>query len=452
MPRTTSPRCSARRSVYLTRAAKIDGVPTVPSRWLLRLQALLSGLGFQKLLRRERPGLRGRGRATRPIRGITLRAPEPRPPSRCGRASSASRRSSAGSPTPTPSSPSASSSSRPLPAARPAARCGAARQIVHEALAGSRAHSPSGCRPTRADRTARVRQCVLEDYTGHPRVAAFWLPRFERFAALVRRHRAGAAGGVRRASSPRSTAAWCSPAPARCRSRSPRAPTASTSDRTRPVITDYKTGHAAAGQARDNGRIAAAAAGGGHRHGRVRFRRYLARAGDRAALHPRLRREPAGWSAMSNRRRRGAREGMRSRSLPSSSRSSATLPHLTRRCAAHASTTITTTTRISPASRSGRPRRSRRRRARGNDGSGDVFRHRRCSEAHDETQSDAADPQASAWVSANAGTGKTHVLTMRVLRLLLAGTKPERILCLTYTKAAAAEMADARFRQAGRSG
>lgn len=55
-------------------------------------------------------------------------------------------------------------------------------------------------------------------------------------------------------------------------------------------------------------------------------------------------------------------------------------------------------------------------------------------------QSGAADPRASVWVSANAGTGKTHVLTMRVLRLMLAGTLPERILCLTYTKAAAAEM------------
>jgi ATP-dependent helicase/nuclease subunit A len=55
-------------------------------------------------------------------------------------------------------------------------------------------------------------------------------------------------------------------------------------------------------------------------------------------------------------------------------------------------------------------------------------------------QAAAADPRASVWVSANAGTGKTHVLTMRVLRLMLAGTLPERILCLTYTKAAAAEM------------
>jgi ATP-dependent helicase/nuclease subunit A len=55
-------------------------------------------------------------------------------------------------------------------------------------------------------------------------------------------------------------------------------------------------------------------------------------------------------------------------------------------------------------------------------------------------QSQAADPESSAWVAANAGTGKTHVLTERVLRILLKGTRPARILCLTYTKAAAAEM------------
>ena len=54
----------------------------------------------------------------------------------------------------------------------------------------------------------------------------------------------------------------------------------------------------------------------------------------------------------------------------------------------------------------------------------------------------AADPAASAWVTASAGTGKTHVLSNRVLRLLLAGSPPERILCLTFTKAAAAEMAN----------
>lgn len=56
-------------------------------------------------------------------------------------------------------------------------------------------------------------------------------------------------------------------------------------------------------------------------------------------------------------------------------------------------------------------------------------------------QGEASQPNASVWVSANAGTGKTHVLKMRVLRLLLDGTSPEKILCLTYTNAAAAEMA-----------
>ncbi len=55
-------------------------------------------------------------------------------------------------------------------------------------------------------------------------------------------------------------------------------------------------------------------------------------------------------------------------------------------------------------------------------------------------QNRAADPHAAAFVSAHAGSGKTHVLTGRVIRLLLEGTAPERILCLTYTRAAAAEM------------
>ncbi|MDD9991642.1 MAG: double-strand break repair helicase AddA [Rhodospirillales bacterium] len=53
----------------------------------------------------------------------------------------------------------------------------------------------------------------------------------------------------------------------------------------------------------------------------------------------------------------------------------------------------------------------------------------------------ASDPATSVWVGASAGTGKTKVLTDRVLRLLLGGTAPERILCLTFTRAAAAEMA-----------
>ena len=57
-------------------------------------------------------------------------------------------------------------------------------------------------------------------------------------------------------------------------------------------------------------------------------------------------------------------------------------------------------------------------------------------------QATAIEPDASVWVSASAGSGKTKVLTDRVLALLLAGTAPHRILCLTFTKAAAAEMSN----------
>lgn len=61
----------------------------------------------------------------------------------------------------------------------------------------------------------------------------------------------------------------------------------------------------------------------------------------------------------------------------------------------------------------------------------------------------ASDPEVSAWVAANAGAGKTYTLANRVARLLLAGAEPEKILCLTFTKAAAAEMQDRLFKQLG---
>ena len=63
-----------------------------------------------------------------------------------------------------------------------------------------------------------------------------------------------------------------------------------------------------------------------------------------------------------------------------------------------------------------------------------------------EAQRAASDPCATAWVSANAGSGKTHVLAQRVIRLLLSGVDPSRILCITFTKAAAANMANRVFK------
>ena len=60
-----------------------------------------------------------------------------------------------------------------------------------------------------------------------------------------------------------------------------------------------------------------------------------------------------------------------------------------------------------------------------------------------DNQAHAANPRDNVWLSASAGTGKTQVLSARVLRLLLTpGVDPSQILCLTFTKAGAAEMAE----------
>ncbi|MHA6264262.1 double-strand break repair helicase AddA [Arenibacterium sp. CAU 1754] len=66
-----------------------------------------------------------------------------------------------------------------------------------------------------------------------------------------------------------------------------------------------------------------------------------------------------------------------------------------------------------------------------------------------ERQVQAARPDASTWLVANAGSGKTRVLTDRVARLLLDGVQPQNILCLTYTKAAASEMQNRLFARLG---
>ena len=64
-------------------------------------------------------------------------------------------------------------------------------------------------------------------------------------------------------------------------------------------------------------------------------------------------------------------------------------------------------------------------------------------------QASASNPRSSSFVSANAGSGKTHVLVQRVIRLLLTGVPPEKILCITFTKAAAANMAERVFTTLG---
>ena len=70
--------------------------------------------------------------------------------------------------------------------------------------------------------------------------------------------------------------------------------------------------------------------------------------------------------------------------------------------------------------------------------------------AASKAQDHAADPSGTRFASANAGSGKTHVLVNRVSRLLIAGVAPDQILCLTYTKAAASEMQTRLFEKLGK--
>src|SRR5277367_3679540 len=81
--------------------------------------------------------------------------------------------------------------------------------------------------------------------------------------------------------------------------------------------------------------------------------------------------------------------------------------------------------------------------------SGMVKAIRTIPDAVRDKQASASNPAASAFVSANAGSGKTHVLVQRVIRLLLTGVAPEKILCITFTKAAAANMAERVFSKLG---
>src|SRR5689334_21520151 len=80
---------------------------------------------------------------------------------------------------------------------------------------------------------------------------------------------------------------------------------------------------------------------------------------------------------------------------------------------------------------------------------GMVKAARKIPDAVRDKQASASNPRASSFVSANAGSGKTHVLVQRVIRLLLNDVSPEKILCITFTKAAAANMAERVFTTLG---
>jgi ATP-dependent helicase/nuclease subunit B len=165
--------------VYLTRAAKIDGVPTVPSRWLLRLQALLRGVAHEPDVA---PWL-----AWAQARNITgaprpARAPEPRPP-----LSLRPRQLSVTTVEKWIANPYAIFARHilklePLPPLGQLPDAALRGQIVHEALSRFAKAFPERLPEDVGAGLMAIAEHVLADYTGNPRIAAFWAPRFTRFA------------------------------------------------------------------------------------------------------------------------------------------------------------------------------------------------------------------------------------------------------------------------------
>ncbi|HPG88454.1 MAG TPA: double-strand break repair protein AddB [Hyphomicrobium sp.] len=171
--------------VYLTRAQKIKGVPTVPSRWLMRITALLDGLTLQSALASDEPWLawaRARDAIDEVLRDkVKIKIPAPTPP-----LAARPRRMSVTGVESWIANPYAVFARQilklePLPALGQAPDQSLRGAIVHDVLSRfATAHPaslPDNTRTILSDIAARL----LADLTGHPRVAAFWMPRLERF-------------------------------------------------------------------------------------------------------------------------------------------------------------------------------------------------------------------------------------------------------------------------------
>ncbi len=168
--------------VILTRAEKVEGVPTVPSRWLLRLKAVLDGLGLSHRLQPQTPWLAWARQRDAVTRLPTIAAPQPRPP-----VSMRPRRMSVSRVETFIANPYAIfakdilklEAMEPLGADPGASLRGS---IIHEALSRFARKFPTTLPDNIEAQLYTIAQAVFSEYKAHPRVAAFWLPRFERFS------------------------------------------------------------------------------------------------------------------------------------------------------------------------------------------------------------------------------------------------------------------------------
>ncbi len=169
--------------VFLTRAEKVKGVPAVPSRWLMRLTALLDGMGMTHALKAEKPWL-GWARTRDFVdekKRIRLSAPEPRPD-----LALRPRRMSMTRVEEWLRNPYAIFAGQVL-GLEPLAMLGQPPDqslkggLIHEVLSAFALKHPSTLPDNMREELDTIAHAVLEEYTGHPRIAAFWLPRLARF-------------------------------------------------------------------------------------------------------------------------------------------------------------------------------------------------------------------------------------------------------------------------------
>jgi ATP-dependent helicase/nuclease subunit B len=186
--------------VYLTRAQKIKGVPTVPSRWLMRISALLEGLELKDALQPDQPWLawaRARDFVDEKKRK-RISAPEPRPP-----LTMRPRRMSVTRVEDWITNPYTVFARHilrlePLPPLGQAPDQSLRGALVHEVLSSFAIAHPSTLPPDTLAALNKIARDRLADLTGHPRVAAFWMPRLERFLVWFAATEAGRRTGVSR--------------------------------------------------------------------------------------------------------------------------------------------------------------------------------------------------------------------------------------------------------------
>ncbi len=228
-------------TVILTRADKVDGEPRVPSRWLLRLKALLAGVKLDDALAPSTPWL-GWARARDHVAGghVPVKPPEPRPP-----LALRPRRMSVSDVETWIANPYAIFARHvlhlePLSALGLAPGPQEKGQIIHEALSQFTRKHPDTLPPDIVKSFLAAAADVIADYKAEPRVRAFWLPRLARFAewfaATERERRKGVTAILAEVSAKHSLATGGRPFELRARADRIDAGPAGL------IITDYKTG------------------------------------------------------------------------------------------------------------------------------------------------------------------------------------------------------------------